>query len=497
MSTHVSPQETRPARLAALPKLPVFLDLAGRRVLVAGESDAVAWKAELLAAAGAKVHLFAEAPSPELAALIDANPDAFILTRRAWQADDLSGVTLAVADIDDLDEATFFAASARGYGALVNVIDRPAFCDFQFGAIVNRAPVVVAVSTDGAAPILAQAVRRRIESVLPQSLGAWSATAKGFRNRLAALIPSKAARRTFWEKFVDVAFISPAEEDERLAELERIAKDILKGGGPRQDGEVVIVGAGPGDPELLTLKAVRELQAADLILYDRLVPADVLELGRREARRILVGKQGHGDSCRQEDITQLMVDRAKAGQRVVRLKGGDPAVFGRAGEEIEACRAHGVRVRMVPGITAAIAAASALTLSLTHRHHAQRVQFVTGHDRHGELPADLDLDALADPRATTCIYMGRETAKALSTRLIERGLRPGTPVTVISNVSRKDERVVATTLGALAIDGTGFTREAPTLVLIGDALGHDRDDSAASPAVQEPMPLFDARHLAW
>jgi uroporphyrin-III C-methyltransferase/precorrin-2 dehydrogenase/sirohydrochlorin ferrochelatase len=497
MSTHVSPKETRPARLAALPKLPVFLDLAGRRVLVAGGSDAVAWKAELLAAAGGRVHLFAEDPSPELLALIEANPDAFVLTRRDWLPDDLSGVAVAVADIEEPEAAAFFAASARGRGALVNVIDRPAFCDFQFGAIVNRAPVVVSVSTDGAAPVLAQAVRRRIEAVLPQSLGAWGATAKGFRDRLAALIPSKAARRRFWEKFVDVAFISPAEEDERLAELERIAKDILKGGAPRQEGEVVIVGAGPGDPDLLTLKAVRELQAADVILYDRLVPAGVLELARREARRILVGKQGHGDSCRQEDITQLLVDLAKAGQRVVRLKGGDPAIFGRAGEEIEACRAHGVRVRMVPGITAALAAASALTLSLTHRHYAQRVQFVTGHDRHGDLPKDLDLDALADPRATTCIYMGRETAKALSARLIERGLRPGTPAAVISNVSRQDERAAATTLGALAEDGTGFAAEGPTLVLIGDALGPDRDDPAPSWAIEKAVPLLDARHLAW
>ena len=265
-----------------------------------------------------------------------------------------------------------------------------------------------------------------------------------------------------------------------------------------REGEVIIVGAGPGDPELLTLKAVRELQAADVILYDRLVPADVLELGRREARRISVGKQGHGDSCRQDDITRLLVDLARAGQRVVRLKGGDPAIFGRAGEEMEACRAHGVRVRMVPGITAALAAASSLSLSLTHRRHAQRVQFVTGHDRNGELPPDLDLDALADPRATTCIYMGRETARVLAGHLIARGLHEATPATVISNVSRKDESAVTTTVGELAGGAAPFPSAGPTLVLIGEALeaGHDGDaDRRLAPAVQ--LPFLDSRTLAW
>ncbi|MDQ4136046.1 MAG: uroporphyrinogen-III C-methyltransferase, partial [Pseudomonadota bacterium] len=317
-----------------------------------------------------------------------------------------------------------------------------------------------------------------IEAVLPASLSGWTAAAKEFRGRLAGILPSKEARRRFWERFVDVTFISQAEEDERLEELERMAKSILHGGAERREGEVVIVGAGPGDPELLTLKAVRELQAADVILYDRLVPEGVLELARREARRVLVGKEGHGSSCRQEDITDLLVRLAQTGERVVRLKGGDPAVFGRAGEEIEACRAHGIRVRMVPGITAALAAASTLAVSLTHRNHAQRVQFVTGHDRHGNLPPDLDLDALADPRATTCVYMGRETAQCLAGRLLDRGLSAATPAAIVSSVSRPEEEARATTLGEIARGSAFLSEGTPTLVLIGAALGLMAEEGA-------------------
>ncbi len=259
----------------------------------------------------------------------------------------------------------------------------------------------------------------------------------------------------------------------------------------------MLVGAGPGDPELLTLKAVRELQAADVILYDRLVPAQTLELGRREARRILVGKQGHGASCRQEDIARLMIELAQKGQRVVRLKGGDPAVFARAGEEIEACRVArrsgadgaGRHGRARRGLRA-------LTLSLTHRGLAQRVQFVTGHDRHGALPPDLDLDALADPRATTCLYMGRETAAALAGRLLRHGLRGGTPVRIVSNVSRREEDAVEATLDALADGDVRLPADGPTLVLIGEALAPERSAEAVAPAA-ERAPFIDTRHLAW
>ena len=266
-----------------------------------------------------------------------------------------------------------------------------------------------------------------------------------------------------------MTFISQSEEDERLSEIEQIAQEALSEKPAPWTGQVVIVGAGPGDPELLTLKAMRELQAADVIVYDRLVTPGVLELARREARRIAVGKEGHGPACRQDDINALIVSLAREGKRVVRLKGGDPTVFGRAGEEVEACHAADVPVSIVPGVTTAAVAAAALNLSLTHRDVARRVQFVTGHDRHGRLPADLDIAALADPNATTCLYMAGRTAPALARALIRHGLPPDTAAAVMSNVSLKNAQTIRTTLGALARDFEP-SQDGPVIILIGAAL---------------------------
>jgi uroporphyrin-III C-methyltransferase/precorrin-2 dehydrogenase/sirohydrochlorin ferrochelatase len=476
MTHHVSPVETRPARLAALPKLPIFLDLQGRRVVIVGGAEAVAWKAELLGAAGAEVCVYAPEVCLELETLIaGAGVRHFA---RDWREDDLDDAWIVIGDCGSADESARLSAAARSRGVLVNVIDRPGFCDFQFGTIVNRAPVVVGISTDGAAPILGQAIRRRIEAILPRSLGPWTRAAKEFRGQLRTLLPQRESRRRFWEKFVDVTFISQAEEDAQLAELERIAQDLIAEKAKPQLGEVVIVGAGPGDPELLTMKAVRELQAADVIVYDRLVSAEVLELGRREARRINAGKQGHGLACRQEEISGLVVRLAREGKRVVRLKGGDPAVFGRTAEEADACREAGIPVRIVPGVTAASAAAASLGISLTRRGQAQRLQFVTGHDRYGVLPPDLDLDALADARATTAVYMGGRTAAALAQAMVAHGLDADTPAVVLSNVSHRDEMRTHTTLGALAAGALAHRDGAPTLVLIGAAL----ESAAAAPA---------------
>ena len=476
MNMHVAPKHARPARLAALPKLPLFLDLKGKNVLLIGSSDAVAWKAELLAAAGAQVRVCVTEACEEMEHL--ANGERPIrLIRRPWRASDLDDTRLVVADAAGLDDLSHLSAAARSRGVLLNIIDVPALCDFQFGTIVNRAPVVIAISTDGAAPILGQAIRRRIEAVLPTSLGAWTMAAKMFRGRLKELVQSRTARREFWERFVDLTFMSKSSDDAQFVRLERLARDVLEADSARPGGEVIIVGAGPGDPELLTMKAVRELQAADVILYDRLVSPAVLELGRREARRVMVGKTGHGPRCRQTDINTLMIAEARQGHRVVRLKGGDPAIFGRTGEEVAACRDAGIGVRIVPGITSASAAAATLGLSLTQRDRAQRVQFVTGHDQHGELPADLDLGALADPRSTTVVYMGRRTIGKLAREMISGGLARSTPAIVVSNVSCATERHVETDIGRL-LSSTDVDNDEPTLVLIGSAM-------IPSPALQD------------
>lgn len=466
-ASQMSPASTRPPRLGALAKLPVFFDLKGRDVLLVGADEPAVWKAELILAAGARLRVVATDLHPDFAPLLAGHPDRVRLERRDWTAQDLDGVAFVVASPEGID-AVALAGAARTRGVPVNVIDTPAQCDFQFGSIVNRSPVVVGIMTDGAAPILGQAIRRRLEAILPAGLGAWAGAAKAFRGQLRALLPDRPDRRVFWERFVDRAFGPPPGAGAR-AELTRLAEATGRAAGRRGLGEVAIVGAGPGDPELLTLKGMRELQAADVIVYDRLVTPAILELGRREARRIHVGKEGHGAACRQDDISALLVDLALAGERVVRLKGGDPALFGRTGEEVAACREAGVPVRIVPGITTASAAVSSLNTSLTHRDHARRVQFVTGHDRHGRLPADLDFAALADPRATLVVYMGRRTSGELAARLMREGLAPATPVVAVVDVSRPEEVAVRSDLAGLA-EGLALPEGRPVVILIGAGL---------------------------
>ena len=349
------PRRAEAKHIAPLAKLPVFFDLAGKRAVLAGGSEAAAWKAELLAACGAHVEIYAAKIEPEMRALIErgAAPGRLALKERQWAPSDIAGAAIAIADAADDCEANAFAQAARTAGVPVNVIDNPVHCDFQFGSIVNRSPVIVAISTDGAAPILGQAIRRRIETLLPLGLGEWAARAKGFRTHLAALIPDTSRRRAFWERFVDKAFTARGNEAVQV-ELANIAGDIAASTSPNR-GHVTLVGAGPGDAELLTLKAVRALQSADVILFDALVSDGVLDLARREAKRMVVGKRGGHRSCRQEDINALMVRLAREGKRVVRLKSGDPMVFGRAGEEVAELDTAGISVDVVPGVSAVFA----------------------------------------------------------------------------------------------------------------------------------------------
>lgn len=435
------PAEAAPARIGPLAKLPVFLDLQGKRAVVVGDTPGAAWKAELLAAAGAEV----------------------LHIENGWRSEDLAGVALAVIDAKDPDEAASFHAAAKGNGAICSAIDRPHHGDVQFGAIVNRSPVVIGISTDGAAPILAQAIRRRIETLLPASLGVWAAVAKRIRRTVAERLPADALRRAFWERFAECAFLEP-----------EVPADIAIQPAKSSGGHVTLVGAGPGDAELLTLKAMRALQAADVILFDDLVSDEVLELARREAKRMMVGKRGGRASCRQEDINALMIKLAKQGKRVVRLKAGDPMVFGRAGEEIVALEAAGIPVAVIPGITAALAAASSLGVSLTHRDTAHSVRFVTGHSRQGELPADLDWHGLADRETSLMVYMGGRTGGAFAARLMREGLPPSTPVAVVSAVSRRDEMRWCGVLPELGEALQRIGVEQPVLVGIGQVFAAAR-----------------------
>lgn len=455
------PTEAAPPRLAALATLPVFLTLGGRRAVLAGGTEAAAWKAELLAAAGADVDVYAAEVSPEMAALLAGGAAAGSLRRvaRGWCAADFGGAAIAVCDAADEDEAAAFAAAAKAAGVPANVIDRPAHCAFQFGSIVNRSPVVVGISTDGAAPILGQAIRRRIETLLPPSLADWAALAARVRGRVMARLAAGRPRRAFWEAFAERAFrgAAPAAVDTLFREAAN----------ERRAGKVTLVGAGPGDAGLLTLAAMRALQACDVILFDDLVGDEVLELARREARRICVGKRGARESCRQDDITALMIRLAREGRSVVRLKSGDPMLFGRAGEEIAAVRAAGIEMKVVPGITAASAMASALEVSLTHRDHAQVASFATGHSRHGALPEGLDIPALVGAGRTAVFYMGARTCPDIVARALAGGLDPATPAVAVAAVSRAGERRWAGPVSALAGGVAELGLDAPVLIAIG------------------------------
>ena len=462
------PADAPPVAMGALAKLPVFLDLDGKRAVLAGGTAGAAWKAELLAAAGARVEIYATELAGEMASMIARETTRGSLKHHArpWSTDCFAGAAIALADTEHDAEAHAFYCAARAAGVPVNVIDKPAFCQFQFGAIVNRSPVVIGISTDGAAPILGQAIRRRVETLLPPSLSTWAALAKTIRDAVMTRLPKGPSRRQFWEAFAERSF-GPAPSHDEQDGLEAMIVEIA--GGDIRAGRVTLVGAGPGDAELLTLKAVRALQSADVILFDDLVSHDVLELARREAKRMMVGKRGGRDSCSQADISGLMVKLARQGKHVVRLKSGDPMIFGRAGEEIAQLRAAGLRVDVVPGITAAVAMAAALQVSLTHRDRAQSVRFVTGHSKSGELPADLDWRGLADPKTSLVFYMGGRTAPAIAERLMINGLHAMTPVVVMAGVSRTAQTHWTGSLADLG-DGRGADSGGqPVLIAIGQA----------------------------
>ncbi len=476
------PTQTTPPRIAPLATLPVFFKLKGRKVVLAGDSEAAVWKAELLAATGAILQIYAGQETDRFAHLADLSACVTVIAR-PWQPEDLSGAVLAVADAATPAEAEAFVAAARQAGAAVNVIDQPEHCAFQFGSIVNRSPLLVAISTDGAAPVFGQAIRAKIEALLPQGLQAWAQAAQDWRPAVQARGLSFALRRRFWEQFTRRALDDPrrkpaqADQDALLAMIDREQDKAAP------SGRVSLVGAGPGDPELLTLKAVRVLQSADVVLYDDLVSAQVLDMARREAKRICVGKTGHLPSCPQDDICALMLELAHKGQHVVRLKSGDPGIFGRATEEITACRQAGIPVAIIPGITAAQGAASALGISLTERTHARRLQMITGHSHQGDLPDDIHWASLADPTVTSVIYMPRKTLAQLRDRAVAAGLSPDTPALAIQSATHEHQSHVLATISTLPDRMEALDSAGPVLVMIGEALRHVQESRHAETAI--------------
>jgi uroporphyrin-III C-methyltransferase/precorrin-2 dehydrogenase/sirohydrochlorin ferrochelatase len=459
------PDEIAADFMQPLENLPVFYELEGRRVVVVGDTEAAAWKADLAAAAGAAVDVYAAAPCARLSQVAQRRDNVRLLQG----APDLAGAALVFGALAEDDAAQALRRAAKAAGAPINLVDRPGLSDFSMGAIVNRSPLVIGVSTGGGAPVFAQAVRGRIETLVPASFSAWARAAKNWRSQIIGSGLDFLARRDFWRRFTRLAFVSleraptEADKDALLAETRADAARPSR-------GRAILVGAGPGDPELLTLKGLRALAGADVILFDDLVPPSVLDFARREAQRINVGKRGYAPSVNQEEITALLVKLASEGKNVVRLKGGDPMIFGRANEEIAAMRAAGLDVEVVPGVTAALAGAAALGASLTSRETARRVQFITAHSKDGALPEDFEWSALVDPGATTAVYMGNRTLADLTRRLVAEGADPATPAYLVERASTPEQRIVEGTLADLPAKVEGERLAGPVMLLFGKAL---------------------------
>ena len=453
--------------------LPLFMDLRGRPVLLVGGGEMAAAKARMLIKAGADLTVVAPRLERELTELVDAGGVGHIA--RPFRAGDVSASALVYGATGDAAVDEHVAAEARAAGVAVNVVDRQDLCDFITPAIVDRDPVVVGISTGGAAPVLARRLRASIEALLPARLGQLALFANGFRTAVKTKLESASGRRRFWERFFDGpiadAFLGGDERTARRAALEAVNR-------PAETptvGTVHIVGAGPGDPDLLTMRAFRLLSHADLVIHDRLIGPDILDYVRRDAERLYVGKSRGNHSRTQEEINELMVAYARQGRRVVRLKGGDPFVFGRGGEELDHLVAAGVPVEVVPGITAATGCAAAAGIPLTHRDHAGAVTFISGHAKEGG--PDADWSALATGRQTIVVYMGLSTAGEIAGRLIVHGMNPSTPAAVIANGTLPDQKVVTGTLAGLEDLVADHGIASPALIVIGSAAALAADNT--------------------
>ncbi|WP_099826563.1 siroheme synthase CysG [Oceaniglobus indicus] len=442
---------------------PIFLAVEGRRIVLSGGGDAALAKLRLLMKTEARLTVFATDPAPDIRDWAAAG--RLTLIERAMQPGDALCAALFYGADEDPAEDARTAAIAHADGALVNIVDNLHDSQFITPAIVDRDPVVVAIGTEGAAPVLARAIKKDLEDRLPPVLGTLARIGKAFRARVEAL-PFGAPRRAFWSDYYFAAgprALNTGGEGALDDTLATLLTDHLNAA--PKPGRVEFVGAGPGDPELLTLKARRALHEADVVIHDRLVSAEILELVRREATLIDAGKEGFGKSMAQGDIDALIVEHGTRGAHVVRLKSGDPTVFGRLDEEIEAVEAAGLAWSIVPGITAASAAVAGIGQSLTRRGRNASVRFITGHDTKGF--ADHDWATLAQPGEVAAIYMGKRSARFFQGRLLMHGADPATPVTVIENASRPDQRVIATTLSELEPTLTRAALTGPALTLFG------------------------------
>lgn len=443
--------------------LPIFCRLDNKPVLLVGGGEVAERKARLLLDAGARLTVVSPELDPELATLA-VNGTIHWLDGE-FEQKQLVGMWLVVAATDRREVNALVYQSANQAGIFANVVDDPKRSSFIMPSIIDRSPLMVAISSGGKAPVLARLLREKLEALLPQHLGAVAAFAGGLRDRVKARFATMGERRQFWERLLGADRLGQALARGDQAAANQLA-DKLFAEDANTKGEVILVGAGPGDPGLLTLHALRQMQQADVVVYDRLVSDEVMALVRRDAKRIFVGKQAGNHCVPQEGINQLLLEEAKKGQRVVRLKGGDPFIFGRGGEELETLVGSGIGFQVVPGITAASGCAAYAGIPLTHRDHAQSVRFVTAHGKGGT--QDLDWPLLARDKQTLVFYMGLSSCATISERLMAHGKGGDTPVALIERGTQPCQRVIRGTLDQLPELAIGV--ESPALIMVGSVV---------------------------
>ncbi|MBS3797158.1 siroheme synthase CysG [Pseudoalteromonas sp. BDTF-M6] len=441
---------------------PIFTKLDNKPVLIVGGGEVALRKATAMLKAGAKLTLIAPAFCTQLENLTQTQD--VTLVRAEFSAEQVKGFMLVIAATDSETVNAQVQAAADEQHIFVNVVDDQPKCSFIFPSIVDRSPVTIAISSAGTAPVLARRLREKLETLIPQHIGPLANLVGRFRDQVKQRFTHFADRRQFWERVFDsnvVSQVQKGNEDQAFTQLQQMLNDT-----PAPKGEVYVIGAGPGDPELLTLKALQLMQQADVVVYDYLVSDEIMELVRRDADLICVGKRAGDHSVPQERTNEILVELAQQGKKVCRIKGGDPFIYGRGGEEVQVLAEQGVSYQIVPGITAAAGCSAYAGIPLTHRDHAQSIQFVTGHcKKDGQ---ELDWQSLAKPNQTLAIYMGVMKSPDIKAQLIDHGRCPTTPVAIVENGTRKEQRVVTGTLAQLDELVTLHNIQSPALLIVGE-----------------------------
>ena len=447
--------------------LPIFYKITGRPCLVVGGGEVAARKVKQLLRARAEVHVLAPQLSQKLQELQARGQ--LLHHAKEFSEEALADYFLVIAATDDIKTNEQVSKLAQSRQIPVNVVDNPNLCSFIMPSVVDRDPVQIAISTGGASPVLARLLRARLETMIPSAYGRLATLMREFRDGAKARFPEMQQRRRFWEKILQGPIAEMLFAGQEKAAKKALQEQLSDGTGPVDDkGEVYLVGGGPGDPDLLTFRALRLMQQAEVVLYDRLVSPAIVDLVRKDADMIYVGKERDRHALPQEEINQLLMKLAKEGKRVLRLKGGDPFIFGRGGEEIELLAAEGIPFQVVPGITAAAGCSSYAGIPLTHRDHAQACIFVTGHMKEGKL--SLNWESLVQPNQTIAVYMGLKGLDVLSQELIKRGKPGKTPTAVIQQGTTPDQKTYISTLEDLPELIEAEDIKPPSMVIVGEVV---------------------------